>query len=138
MTLLLCSPLCCTTDYFHCLYDHMATYQVAAPESLVFSYPTVVSANASSYGVGAVLLQKQSHGELNLVAYISCSMTSAKQQYTQIEKKALALTRACEHFADYLLELNFHINTDHKSLIPLLVPRTWKSYQFVFNDMSNE
>ena len=35
----LCSPECCIADNFHCLYDHMVTYQVAAPESFVFSNP---------------------------------------------------------------------------------------------------
>ena len=47
-------------------------------------------------------------------------MTATEQRYGQIEKEALALTWACKWLADYLVGLQFHIETDHKTLVPLL------------------
>ena len=82
-------------------------------------FDTILSADASSYGLGAVLLQWQPGGELKLVAYISRSMTTTEQRYAQIEKEVLVFTWACECFSDYLIGLKFHIHTDHKRLVPL-------------------
>ena len=80
---------------------------------------TTVAADASAYGLGAVILQKQSTHEWKPVAYVSRAMMPTEQRYPQIEKEALALTWACERFADYLLGLEFNIQTDHKPLVPL-------------------
>ena len=94
----------------------LTTCPILAPFDL--NLETVVSADASSYGLGAVLLQKQKVRELKPVAYISRSMT-ATEQYAQVEKEALAFTWACERLQDYLVGLTFHIQTDHKPLVPL-------------------
>ena len=84
------------------------------------NHHTVVSADASSFGLGAVLLQKShQEEEYKPVAFISRSMTQTEQRYAQIEKEALAFTWACERLSDYLTGLKFHIWTDHKPLVPL-------------------
>ena len=62
----------------------------------------------------------QSDGRLRLVVYASRSLTPTEQRYAQIEKEALALTWACERFQEYLLVMRFHLQTDHKPLVPIL------------------
>ena len=81
---------------------------------------TVVSADASSFGLGAVLTQLLTNGAWHPLAYNSTSMTEAETRYPQMDKEALALTCTCEWFSDVLIGMNFKIETDHKPLIPLL------------------
>ena len=79
-----------------------------------------VSADASSFGLGAVLLQESSAGEWRPVAYASRSLSETERRYAQIEKEALAVTWSCEKFSDYILGSRFEIETDHKPLVPIL------------------
>jgi len=85
---------------------------------------TCVSADASSFGLGAILTYQQPSGEWKPVAYISRSTTPTEQRYAQIEKEALAVTWACEWFRDYLIGLTFHIQIDHKPLVLLFTSKS--------------
>ena len=80
---------------------------------------TLGSADASSFGLGAVLTQKQDNDEWLPITYVSRALTPTERRYAQIEKEALAITYACERFQEYIIGKSFHINTDHKRLVPI-------------------
>ena len=61
-----------------------------------------VSADASCFGLGAVLLQSTNFC-WQPVAFASRVMTDTESRYAQVEKEALALTWACEKFSTYIL-----------------------------------
>ena len=82
--------------------------------------PTKVSADASWYGLGAVLLQQVDNVWKPVAYYASRSMRETERRYAQIEKEALAVTWASEKFSDYILGRPFQIETGHKLLVPLL------------------
>lgn len=75
-----------------------------------------LSVDASSKGMGTVLLQKD-----RPVAYASKTLTSRQQNYSQIEKEMLAIVYSCEHFHQYLYgQREVIVESDHKSLEAML------------------
>ena len=75
--------------------------------------------HASSFGLGAVLMQRQPSGEMRPVAYASRSLTKTERCYAQIDKEALGITWALDHWAEFLIGMRFKVETDHKALILL-------------------
>ena len=77
---------------------------------------TKIAADASSYGLGAVVLQEEEPDTWKPVSFISRSMTTTETRYAQIEKETLAVTWACERSSNYIIGKPITFETDHKPL----------------------
>ena len=62
---------------------------------------TEIVVDASPFGLGAILTQ-QIGAENHIIAYASRALTDVESRYSQIEREALAVVWACEHFHLYL------------------------------------
>ena len=81
--------------------------------------PIVVSADSSSYGLGAVLSHKID-GVERPVCFVSRTLSPAERKYPQVEREALALVYALRQFHFYLWgQPKFTLITDHKPLLGL-------------------
>jgi len=84
-----------------------------------FSLPFKLDIDASAVGVGAVLLQDDKDGIEHPVSYFSRKFNPHQSRYSTIEKEALALLLALQHFEAYL-RLSVEpstVFTDHNPLV---------------------
>ena len=78
------------------------------------SKTVTISVDASSKGMGAVLLQ-----ENKPCAFSSRALTPTQMRYAQIEKELLAVCFGTQKFAQYVYGKSFTVETDHKPLISI-------------------
>lgn len=89
---------------------------LAAPN---FTRPFKLEVDASALGAGAVLLQEDEHGVDHPVCYFSKKFKKHQLHYSTIEKEALALLLALQHFEVYIGSSSMPtiVFSDHNPLV---------------------
>ena len=98
---------------------------LASPSLLAHFDPTkqlILSCDASSVGVGAVLAHQAADGSSRPICYASRTLSPAEKKYSQLDKEALSIIFGVTKFKQYLFGRQFILFTDHKPLIYLFHP----------------
>jgi hypothetical protein len=97
-----------THKHFLTSNDHV----LALPD---FNKLFVIEFDASKYGIGGVLSQKQGR-HFKPIAYFSKHLTKTERNYSTSEREMLAVVLSVEHFKQYVYGQAFTVYSDHEPL----------------------
>ena len=102
--------------------------QVLTSDQILTHYdtklPLELAADASPYGVGALIMHVYGDGTRRPIAYASRTLDKHEKGYSQLDKEALAIMFGLKKFRMFLYGRLFTITTDHKPLERILGPKT--------------
>ena len=89
-----------------------------------FTKPFTLRTDASSVGLGGVLMQEGNDGSLHPVMFASRKLLDRETRYSTIERECLAVVWAVDKFHRYLFGRHFVVETDHMPLTYLSKSKT--------------
>jgi hypothetical protein len=92
-----------------------------------YTQPFIIRCDASSVGIGGVLMQKSRDGHEHPIAYMSQKLNTAQRNYTVTELECLAAVVSIKKFRPYIEGYDFTVITDHASLQWLMANKDLKS-----------
>ncbi|KAF4528412.1 hypothetical protein B566_EDAN016988 [Ephemera danica] len=84
--------------------------------------PLILACDASPHGVGAVISHIMPNGEEKPIAFGSKTLKSSEQNYSHVDKEALAVVFGVRKFYYYLAGRKFTIITDSKPVVGIFNP----------------
>ena len=100
---------------FELLKHHLITAPILQHPK--YDKPFYLHTDASSFGLGAVLAQKDEENKREFaIAYASRSLNTAEKNYSATDLECLAVIWAVEYFRHYFGTDHFYVVTDHSAL----------------------
>ncbi len=84
-----------------------------------YKNPFILCTDASSLGVGDVLMQASENQRPHVIAYASRVLNSAESKYSVTHLEALAVVWALKHFRDIIYGYLITVYTDHSAVTQL-------------------
>ena len=106
------------TDKCESSFQNIKQYLISKPILSIYNplKECILFTDASKVGIGAVLKQIQSDGQLHPVAYFSKKLLKYQTNYDITELECLAIVEAIDYWHHYLYGKKFIIYSDHNSL----------------------
>ncbi|KAF4532139.1 hypothetical protein B566_EDAN017008 [Ephemera danica] len=111
-----------TAEHDECITHVKDILSTAALTHYSTELPLLLACDASPYGVGAVISHIMPNGEERPIAFGSKTLKSAEQNYSHVDKEALAVVFGVRKFYPYLAGRSFTIITDSKPVVGIFNP----------------